>query len=145
MRIQLLTPSNSPDFPMCVNLRTSNSITILTPVSHRKDCPSPVDGQLYHSETFASAVPNEGTSSSDNKPSPFTPYTALKIGEIGQQFFPPGVLQVLGGDEKLGPWIVEHPGIHKISFTGSIATGKKIMQSAAKTLKRVTLELYVHP
>jgi acyl-CoA reductase-like NAD-dependent aldehyde dehydrogenase len=74
------------------------------------------------------------------KPSPFTPYTALKVVEIAQQFFPPGVFQVLGGDDKLGPWLVEHPGIRKISFTGSTATGK-IMASAAKTLKRVTLEL----
>ncbi|KAI4135613.1 MAG: hypothetical protein LQ347_000509, partial [Umbilicaria vellea] len=75
------------------------------------------------------------------KPSPFTPYTALKLVEIAQSVLPPGVVQVLGGDEKLGPWLVSHPGIHKISFTGSIATGKKIMAEAAKTLKRVTLEL----
>lgn len=75
--------------------------------------------------------------------SPFTPYTLLKLVEIGQHFLPPGVLQVLGGDDKLGPWMVSHPGIQKISFTGSIATGKKIMESAAKTLKRVTLELLV--
>ncbi|SLM36819.1 aldehyde dehydrogenase [Lasallia pustulata] len=75
------------------------------------------------------------------KPSPFTPYTALKLVEIVQSILPPGVVQALGGDEKLGPWIVSHPGIQKISFTGSIATGKKIMAEAAKTLKRVTLEL----
>ena len=75
------------------------------------------------------------------KPSPFTPYTALKVVEIAQQVFPPGVLQVLGGDERLGPWLVQHPGIQKISFTGSIATGKAIMAECAKTLKRVTLEL----
>jgi acyl-CoA reductase-like NAD-dependent aldehyde dehydrogenase len=48
---------------------------------------------------------------------------------------------VLGGDDRLGPWLVEHPKIGKISFTGSIATGKKIMAAAAGTLKRVTLEL----
>lgn len=72
-----------------------------------------------------------------------TPYTVLKVVEIGQQIFPPGVLQVLGGDDKLGPWLVSHPNIQKISFTGSIATGKKIMESGAKTLKRVTLELLV--
>ncbi|KAI9817231.1 MAG: hypothetical protein M1827_001344 [Pycnora praestabilis] len=75
------------------------------------------------------------------KPSPYTPYTALKVVEIAQSILPPGVLQVLGGDEKLGPWMVDHPGIQKISFTGSIATGKKIMEGCAKTLKRVTLEL----
>ncbi|KAL9116171.1 MAG: hypothetical protein Q9227_000541 [Pyrenula ochraceoflavens] len=75
------------------------------------------------------------------KPSPFTPYTALKIVEIAQQIFPPGVVQVLGGDDTLGPQLVAHPNIHKISFTGSVATGKKVMQAAAPTLKRVTLEL----
>lgn len=75
------------------------------------------------------------------KPSPYTPYTALKFVEVGQKIFPPGVLQVLGGSDKLGPWIVSHPGIQKISFTGSIPTGKKVMEAAAKTLKRVTLEL----
>jgi acyl-CoA reductase-like NAD-dependent aldehyde dehydrogenase len=75
------------------------------------------------------------------KPSPFTPYSALKVVEIAQKFLPPGVLQVLGGDDKLGPWLVAHPGVDKISFTGSVATGKKIMEAASKTLKRVTLEL----
>lgn len=75
------------------------------------------------------------------KPSPFTPYTSLKAIEIGQQVLPPGVLQVLGGDDKLGPMFTSHPGIAKISFTGSIATGKKIMAACANTLKRVTLEL----
>lgn len=75
------------------------------------------------------------------KPSPFSPYTTLKAVEIGHSLFPPGVLQVLGGDDRLGPWMVSHPDIQKISFTGSIPTGKKIMEVAARTLKRVTLEL----
>lgn len=75
------------------------------------------------------------------KPSPFTPYCGLKLGELGQQFFPPGVLQVLSGDDHLGPWLTAHPGPDKISFTGSTFTGKKVMESASKTLKRVTLEL----
>lgn len=75
------------------------------------------------------------------KPSPFTPYTALKAVEMAQEIFPPGVVQILGGDDKLGPMLTAHPGIAKISFTGSIATGKKIMESCSKTLKRVTLEL----
>lgn len=61
--------------------------------------------------------------------------------EMAQQVFPPGLVQVLGGDASLGPALVEHPDIQKISFTGSIATGKRIMQGAAKTLKRVTLEM----
>ncbi|KAF2668514.1 aldehyde dehydrogenase [Microthyrium microscopicum] len=76
-----------------------------------------------------------------SKPSPFTPYTVLKLVETAQEIFPPGVVQVLGGGDDLGPALVEHPGVAKISFTGSIATGKKIMESCAKTLKRVTLEL----
>ncbi len=75
------------------------------------------------------------------KPSPFTPYCDLKLGELAQAFFPPGVVQVLSGDDKLGPWLTAHSGVDKISFTGSTATGKAVMASAAKTLKRVTLEL----
>ncbi|EZF32519.1 aldehyde dehydrogenase [Trichophyton mentagrophytes] len=75
------------------------------------------------------------------KPSPFTPYCGLKLGELGMQYFPPGVLQVLSGGDDLGPMMTAHPGIDKISFTGSIATGKKVMESCSKTLKRVTLEL----
>lgn len=75
------------------------------------------------------------------KPSPFTPYTDLKLGELGMSIFPPGVFQVLSGGDDLGPMCTEHPGIDKIAFTGSIMTGKKVMASCAKTLKRVTLEL----
>ncbi|RYO75618.1 hypothetical protein DL766_005570 [Monosporascus sp. MC13-8B] len=75
------------------------------------------------------------------KPSPFTPYCGLKLAELGQQFFPPGVLQALSGDDDLGPWLTEHPGVDKVSFTGSTATGKRVLQSCSKTVKRVTLEL----
>ena len=75
------------------------------------------------------------------KPSPYTPYTTLKTIELAQDIFPPGVVQVLGGDDQLGPMLTAHPGIAKISFTGSIATGKKIMAACAPTLKRCTLEL----
>ncbi|KAJ5778278.1 hypothetical protein N7520_001524 [Penicillium odoratum] len=75
------------------------------------------------------------------KPSPFTPYGGLKLVELAQKFFPPGVVQSLSGDDHLGPWITSHPDIDKISFTGSTATGKKVLQSASRTLKRVTLEL----
>ena len=79
------------------------------------------------------------------KPSPFTPYCGLKLVELAQEFFPPGVLQVLSGDDNLGAWLTNHPGPDKISFTGSTLTGKKVMESASKTLKRVTLELWVLP
>ena len=75
------------------------------------------------------------------KPSPFTPCGGLKLVELAQQFFPPGVIQALSGDDNLGPWLTAHPTPNKISFTGSTFTGKKVMESASKTLKRVTLEL----
>lgn len=75
------------------------------------------------------------------KPSPFTPYCNLKLGEIGASIFPPGVLQVLSGGDDLGPMLTEHPDIDKITFTGSSETGKLVMRSCAQTLKRVTLEL----
>ncbi|MBO6531347.1 MAG: aldehyde dehydrogenase family protein [Erythrobacter sp.] len=75
------------------------------------------------------------------KPSPFTPLATLKLGEIAQEIFPPGVLNVLSGDDELGPWLTSHEGIDKVGFTGSTATGKKVMRSAADTLKRLTLEL----
>lgn len=75
------------------------------------------------------------------KPSPFTPAGDLKLVELAQRFFPPGVVQCLSGDDSLGPLLTAHPVPAKISFTGSTATGKKVMESASKTLKRVTLEL----
>lgn len=75
------------------------------------------------------------------KPSPYTPYCDLKLAELAAQCFPPGVVQALSGGDDLGPMITEHPGIQKISFTGSIATGQRVMASCAKTLKKVTLEL----
>ena len=75
------------------------------------------------------------------KPSPYTPLTTLKLAELLTAVFPAGVLNVLAGGDELGQWMTEHPGIDKISFTGSVATGKKVMASAAGTLKRLTLEL----
>ena len=75
------------------------------------------------------------------KPSPFTPLTSLKLGELAQAILPPGVLNVVSGGDALGPWLTAHPGIDKIAFTGSTATGKRVMASAADTLKRITLEL----
>ncbi len=75
------------------------------------------------------------------KPSPFTPLTTLRLGEIIRALLPPGVINVLAGGDELGAVLTAHPGIDKISFTGSVATGKKVMASCASTLKRVTLEL----
>ena len=63
---------------------------------------------------------------------------------MARSIFPDGVIQVLGGDNNLPPALVAHPDIHKISFTGSIGTGKRIMVEASKTMKRITLELYVY-
>lgn len=75
------------------------------------------------------------------KPSPYAPYVLLKLGELASHIFPPGVVQVLSGDESLGPRLTAHPGIAKVSFTGSTSTGRKIAEVCGKTLKRVTLEL----
>lgn len=75
------------------------------------------------------------------KPSPLTPYATLKFAELAIPILPPGVLQVLNGDNDFGRLMTLHPGIDKISFTGSTATGKKVAESASKSLKRVTLEL----
>lgn len=75
------------------------------------------------------------------KPSPFTPLSTLKLGELFRDIFPPGVLNVISGGDGLGPMMTSHPGFAKISFTGSTATGKRVMESAAKDLKRLTLEL----
>ncbi|CRG90407.1 hypothetical protein PISL3812_07451 [Talaromyces islandicus] len=75
------------------------------------------------------------------KPSPLTPYATLKFAELAIPILPPGVLQVLNGDNDLGRLMTLHPGIDKISFTGSTATGKKVAESASRSLKRLTLEL----
>lgn len=75
------------------------------------------------------------------KPSPYTPLTMLKICSIAQDIVPAGVFNIVTGGDELGPWVTEHPGINRISFTGSTATGRKVMAGAAASLKRVTLEL----
>lgn len=75
------------------------------------------------------------------KPSPFTPLTALKLGELINQVLPAGVVNVVSGGDDLGPWISAHPDIDKVSFTGSTATGRRVMESGSRNLKRLTLEL----
>ena len=76
------------------------------------------------------------------KPSELTPSTALKLAEIYLQAgVPPGVFNVLQGRGATGALLAAHPGVAKVSVTGSVPTGKKVMQTAAGTLKRVTLEL----
>lgn len=75
------------------------------------------------------------------KPSPFTPLSSLMIGEIFREILPPGVVNFITGAGELGAVLAQHPHVRKISFTGSVATGKKIMGYAVEDLKRVTLEL----
>ena len=76
------------------------------------------------------------------KPSPYTPLTTLRLGEIIRDIFPPGVINIIAGGNEIGQRLSEHPDINKITLTGSVATGTKVMASAAlRHLKRVTLEL----
>ncbi len=75
------------------------------------------------------------------KPSPYTPLATLLLGELSRDILPPGVFNVVAGGNALGQGLTEHSGIDRISFTGSVATGKRVMASASGTLKRVTLEL----
>ena len=75
------------------------------------------------------------------KPSPYTPVTSLVLGEILREVVPAGVVNVVSGGDDVGAWMTSHPTPRKVSFTGSVATGKKVMASAAPDLKRLTLEL----
>jgi acyl-CoA reductase-like NAD-dependent aldehyde dehydrogenase len=75
------------------------------------------------------------------KPAPTTPVTALMLGELCQKIFPPGVVNIIVDANDLGGYLTADPRIAKVGFTGSTATGKKIMASAADGLKRLTLEL----
>ncbi|KAE9579211.1 hypothetical protein CGMCC3_g4806 [Colletotrichum fructicola] len=93
------------------------------------------------------------------KPSPFTPYCGLKLCELAQRFFPPGVVQCLSGDDRLGPWLTAHPGIDKISFTGSTDTDVDVASTAAAiaqtclfntsqvclTIKRIYVHTDIYP
>lgn len=75
------------------------------------------------------------------KPSPHTPLSTLRLGEVLREVFPPGVLNVLSGGDALGAQMTAHPGVRMISFTGSVATGKRVRAAAVPDLKRVVLEL----
>jgi acyl-CoA reductase-like NAD-dependent aldehyde dehydrogenase len=75
------------------------------------------------------------------KPSPYTPLSSLRFGELVRDVLPPGVLNVVSGNDSLGSLMTSHPLVRMISFTGSVATGKKIAVTAAADLKRVLLEL----
>jgi acyl-CoA reductase-like NAD-dependent aldehyde dehydrogenase len=77
------------------------------------------------------------------KPAELTPLTALRLSELALEAgFPEGVLNVLAGSGSVvGKRLVEHPDVAKIGFTGSTEVGRGVMQGAAETIKRVTLEL----
>jgi betaine-aldehyde dehydrogenase len=76
------------------------------------------------------------------KPAPSTPLTALMLAELtAEAGFPPGVVNVVTGGNDTGEAIVEHPDVRLVSFTGSTEAGKKVMVTAAATLKRVHFEL----
>jgi phenylacetaldehyde dehydrogenase len=77
------------------------------------------------------------------KPAELTPFGALLLGRLVLEAgIPPGVVNIVTGyGDPAGKALVEHPDVDKIAFTGSTATGKWIVQAAAATLKRVTLEL----
>jgi acyl-CoA reductase-like NAD-dependent aldehyde dehydrogenase len=77
------------------------------------------------------------------KPSELTPLSALRLGELALEAgFPPGVFQILPGlGTEVGAALVRHPGVDKVSFTGSTAVGRDIVRSCAEDFKRVTVEL----
>jgi len=75
------------------------------------------------------------------KPSPFTPLTALRLAELIVDLVPAGVVNVVTGDDSLGPRLTADQRIAKIAFTGSTATGKTVLRASADRLTRVTLEL----
>jgi acyl-CoA reductase-like NAD-dependent aldehyde dehydrogenase len=75
------------------------------------------------------------------KPSPFTPMAVLELGRIMGEILPPGVVNTVTGGDALGAAMTSHPVPRKVSFTGSIAAGRKVAVASAADLKRVTLEL----
>jgi acyl-CoA reductase-like NAD-dependent aldehyde dehydrogenase len=75
------------------------------------------------------------------KPSPNTPLSTIRLVEIINEVVPPGVVNVITCENDVAAAMSRHPGIAKVTFTGSIATGRRIMESAAPSLKRLTLEL----
>ncbi|CRM13913.1 Phenylacetaldehyde dehydrogenase [Pseudomonas sp. 28 E 9] len=76
-----------------------------------------------------------------SKPSSLTPLSTLRLAEIIARHVPNGVINCVTGEQGFGSAITSHPGIQKIVFTGSTATGQSVMRGAATNLKRLTLEL----
>ncbi|SNR81857.1 aldehyde dehydrogenase [Actinacidiphila glaucinigra] len=76
------------------------------------------------------------------KPSPESPLDAYLLGEIAAEAgLPEGVLSILPADREVSEYLVGHPGVDKVSFTGSVAAGRRVMEVASRNLTRVTLEL----
>lgn len=75
------------------------------------------------------------------KPAPTTPLSTLRFAELVRDTVPAGVLNVITDANDLGAALTAHPDVRKVSFTGSTATGAKVMAGAAGLLKRITLEL----
>jgi acyl-CoA reductase-like NAD-dependent aldehyde dehydrogenase len=75
------------------------------------------------------------------KPAPTTPLTTLRLGELIAAALPPGVINIISGGNEAGAYLVSHPDVAKVAFTGSTHTGRAIMASLAPSLKRLTLEL----
>jgi acyl-CoA reductase-like NAD-dependent aldehyde dehydrogenase len=75
------------------------------------------------------------------KPAPTTPLTTLKFGEPCARILPAGVINIIVDQNDLGTALTGHPDVAKVAFTGSTATGKKVMENVAGSLKRLTLEL----
>ena len=69
------------------------------------------------------------------------PLSSLKLGELCEGLFPPGVVNVITGDGATGSTMVKHPDVSRVGFVGSVPTGRAIARDAADGLKRVTLEL----
>ncbi|MDF2810335.1 MAG: betB [Microvirga sp.] len=75
------------------------------------------------------------------KPADQTPLSSLRIAELWEKVFPPGVFNVITGGRDAGAALAEHPRVAKIGFIGSIAAGRAVMRSASGTIKALTLEL----
>ncbi len=75
------------------------------------------------------------------KPSPYTPLSTIRLVDLMNEVLPPGVINVVTGDAEVGDRMTSHPGVAKVVFTGSSATGRRVMESASPTLKKLTLEL----
>lgn len=118
-----------------------------TPFMHTSREPYGVVGKIVpfnHPVKFA-AVKSAAALIAGNsvivKPSEFTTLSALRLAELAQQVLPSGVFTVLPGRGDVGAAIAAHPGVPRLSFTGSAATGAAVMRGAADEIKHVTMEL----